>query len=311
MLTKICTKCQIDKTIDNFNIAKNGKYNRRSVCIKCQANYTKDRNKEVSKINKLKIEKYNNETFICITCKEKKNFNEFPICLSIKSGYNHKCKSCFSDYRKKDDRKEKRKIEIEVNILKNKNRDFTYNETKICNVCKIEKLAKEFYRKNSTKSGITAFCKGCAKLKTKTKEYKIYKLEYMKHKIETDSIFKLIHNLRKRLRTALFLKSKKKLGSHIKLLGCTPEFLKIYIETQFLEGMSWENHGNIWQVDHIFPFSSFNLENLEELSKVCHYTNLQPLWKEINLAKKDMIVNDDWYIQRDIIRKRNNLPIYK
>lgn len=51
--------------------------------------------------------------------------------------------------------------------------------------------------------------------------------------------------------------------------------------------MSWENHGE-WHIDHIIPLSS--AKNEEEIYKLNHYTNLQPLWKEENLSKGDKIL---------------------
>ena len=51
--------------------------------------------------------------------------------------------------------------------------------------------------------------------------------------------------------------------------------------------MNWDNHGE-WHIDHIIPLSSANTE--EELIKLCHYTNLQPLWAEDNLSKSDKII---------------------
>ena len=50
--------------------------------------------------------------------------------------------------------------------------------------------------------------------------------------------------------------------------------------------MNWENR-NLWHVDHIIPLSSAKTE--EELVKLCHYTNLQPLWAEDNLKKSNKI----------------------
>jgi hypothetical protein len=65
------------------------------------------------------------------------------------------------------------------------------------------------------------------------------------------------------------------------------EFLKKHLEIQFIEGMSWENQGK-WHIDHKIPLSSAKTE--EEVYKLCHYTNLQPLWAEDNLKKGSKIL---------------------
>jgi hypothetical protein len=52
--------------------------------------------------------------------------------------------------------------------------------------------------------------------------------------------------------------------------------------------MSWENRDE-WHIDHIIPLSSANSE--EELYKLCHYTNLQPLWAEENIKKSNKIIS--------------------
>ena len=68
------------------------------------------------------------------------------------------------------------------------------------------------------------------------------------------------------------------------IVGCTFEELKIYIENQFTEGMSWDNYGiDGWHVDHIKPLAVANSQ--EEIISLNHYTNLQPLWALDNLKK--------------------------
>jgi hypothetical protein len=68
------------------------------------------------------------------------------------------------------------------------------------------------------------------------------------------------------------------------LLGCTLEFLKGYLEAQFVEGMTWDNYGE-WHIDHIIPCADFDLSNPVAQETCFHYSNLQPLWAEDNLKK--------------------------
>ena len=69
-------------------------------------------------------------------------------------------------------------------------------------------------------------------------------------------------------------------------LGCDHDHLKKHIESQFIEGMTWENHGTHgWHIDHIIPLSVFDLSNHEDQRKAFHYTNLRPLWWQDNIAK--------------------------
>lgn len=72
-----------------------------------------------------------------------------------------------------------------------------------------------------------------------------------------------------------------------KMLGCTFRQFSKHIETQFTDGMSWDNRSE-WHLDHIIPLScATTIEGLEKLS---HYTNIRPLWAADNLAKSDNLV---------------------
>lgn len=109
------------------------------------------------------------------------------------------------------------------------------------------------------------------------------------HRMKTDINYKLSCLLRIRLNKAL--KGDYKSGSAIKDLGCSVGELKLYLESKFIDGMSWENHGQ-WHIDHIKPFAMFNLSDRQQLLKSCHYTNLQPLWAEDNLLKSNKLTID-------------------
>ena len=79
-----------------------------------------------------------------------------------------------------------------------------------------------------------------------------------------------------------------KVSNTFKMLGYTPCELKIHFESQFTDGMSWENMSE-WHIDHIRPVSSFNFDSTEhpDFKKCWALNNLQPLWAEDNLRKND------------------------
>jgi hypothetical protein len=49
--------------------------------------------------------------------------------------------------------------------------------------------------------------------------------------------------------------------------------------------MTWSNHGEIWEIDHIKPCSSFNLADIEQQKQCFHYSNTQPLFKTTEIAE--------------------------
>ena len=77
-------------------------------------------------------------------------------------------------------------------------------------------------------------------------------------------------------------------GGLSRSIGCNAHQFKAHIESQFVDGMSWDNFDQI-EIDHIRPISSFSdLLNNKEQRKVCfNYRNLQPLWMKDIRDKSD------------------------
>lgn len=112
---------------------------------------------------------------------------------------------------------------------------------------------------------------------------------YLKYKLrrKVDIQFRLRVNLRARLKQALKKSNSPKeyrKSSTMEYIGLNYKELKEYLESKFLEGMSWENYGK-WHIDHIYPMSKVDLTKQENIKKVMNYKNLQCLWAVDNIKK--------------------------
>jgi len=74
--------------------------------------------------------------------------------------------------------------------------------------------------------------------------------------------------------------------------GMNKSGLKIYLEGLFVEGMSWENYGTVWEIDHNIPMAWFDFTNESDIYYCCNYKNLQPLFKYENQNKNADIKNE-------------------
>jgi hypothetical protein len=126
--------------------------------------------------------------------------------------------------------------------------------------------------------------------KNNRKRYNDLKINRKKN----DPLYKLRITVSERIRQALkyhLAGTYKKKDSTIELLGCSIDELKTYLQNQFKEGMTWQNHGE-WHIDHIIPCAAFDLSKKEDCLKCFNYKNLQPLWAHENLSKSDKIPID-------------------
>ena len=135
------------------------------------------------------------------------------------------------------------------------------------------------------------------RLKNKEKIAK-QKKEYQKKLLNTNT-GKLKHNIRQSIRRSLINKGYTKKFSSEQILGCTIGFFKDYIESKFEPWMNWNNKGQYnnqpdfgWDLDHIVPLSMAITE--EDIIRLNHYTNFQPLCSHYNRdIKKNYYNNDD------------------
>ncbi len=160
------------------------------------------------------------------------------------------------------------------------------------NICKkCYKLARSIkYLKNRTQIRIEQK-EYSLKNKDKKREYNLRTKEYWKNYRKTNIQVKIKRSIKSRFKKAL--KGNFKTGSTVENLGCTISELKLYLESKFQPGMTWENYGRYgWHIDHIKPLCSFDLTKPENIKLSCHYTNLQPLWAHQNLSKGSKIIID-------------------
>jgi hypothetical protein len=201
----------------------------------------------------------------CTKCNLLKEIIEFGIRRDRKSGYRSSCKEC----EKKNHRKW-----IESNLIYVKERNKKYNKNYYENNLNFFKEKnKNYYIENKN-----YYIKN-------TEEIKKYRKKYDKEKRQSDPIFKIKNNVRVRIYKFLKLKNITKKNKTFEIVGCSPIFLKEYIEKQFTTGMSWDMMGKYIHIDHIKPLSS--AKNEKEIYELCHYSNLQPLWSQDNLKKSN------------------------
>jgi hypothetical protein len=214
------------------------------------------------------------EKKICSKCNIGKDVCEFGILKSSKDGFRNVCKECRNIHEKSSNLKYRQKNKEQLLVkkkfwLKN-NPDYMKNYSKTNNLKNREKLNNKLkiWRNNNKE-----------KLLEQTRKKR-------KEKYDTDINFKLKHLLRARINKIINFNRNK---SSQEIIGCDIEYFKTYLELQFKEGMNWGNYGYYgWHIDHIIPLSS--AINNDEIYKLCHYTNLQPLWSKDNLKKSNKIL---------------------
>jgi hypothetical protein len=104
--------------------------------------------------------------------------------------------------------------------------------------------------------------------------------------------FRILRRLRDRVWKAM--RRRPKHGRTIATLGCSMEDFLIYLESKFEPGMSLENYGKVWHIDHIMPCAIFDLAKPEHQKRCFHFSNLQPMFAHKNLKKHAKVITNQF-----------------
>ncbi|MFA5261026.1 MAG: hypothetical protein WC450_07360 [Candidatus Omnitrophota bacterium] len=199
---------------------------------------------------------------------------------------------------------------------------------KKCTKCGKEKEAtvKCFHKNRMGKDGLSPSCKECRSLQAKkyykreitaiTRRNKKYEIKHLKESRErhkkyrdnnpgkvkewqgrarrkANSTLKGKINYRMRNRINKCLRNGRKVDVHWEnIVGFGVEELKIHIEKQFKDGMTWERfmRGEI-HIDHKIPLAVHNFESSHDIDfkRAWMMDNLQPMWAKDNIVKNSKI----------------------
>lgn len=173
-------------------------------------------------------------------------------------------------------------------------------EWAIKNAGRVRDLARERQRKNpepnrrrcleyrqANLENVRATDRKRGPAKSRTPKAKAARSLRRKIRYATDLGYRSGTMLRARLSKATSAQGVHKISTTMSLLGCPPIWLEIYLASLFKPGMTWENQGSVWHIDHIKPCAKFDLSCPEEQQKCFHWTNLQPLFAQENFKKSD------------------------
>jgi hypothetical protein len=186
-------------------------------------------------------------------------------------------------YREENKEKISKYREENKEKIKEKRREYNQKE-------EIKIKRKEYLKNNKEKIKVNKK----KNIEVKKYEYKKVRNERHKYRLLTEPLYKLKTNTRTLINLSFKRNGYKKKSKSEIILGCSFEDFKTYLESKFESWMNWDNRGLYngtesygWDIDHIEPLTNAKTE--EDIIRLNHYTNLQPLCSKVNRdIKKDV-----------------------
>ena len=107
--------------------------------------------------------------------------------------------------------------------------------------------------------------------------------EYVRRRRDVDKLFKLKTQVRKDILQSFKRRGYSKTKNTADIVGCDINPLVSHLEATWLNRYGRKYSGENCHIDHIIPLATAKTE--DDVLKLCHYTNLQLLTPEDNLAK--------------------------
>ena len=234
---------------------------------------------EICKRNEEQIKIFKKSS-ICVSCKSKLNYQK------VKEVKLQKCRDYYKNNKEKHNLLTKRYYHENRDSILERQKEYNFEN---------KDLRKEYIEIYNSENKEKISLKNKKWLENNKEKKKISNRKWIKNKLKTDDFFRLKISISSIIRNILFRNGFKKSSRTHEILGCSFEEFKLYLESNFEPWMTWENRGLYngelnygWDIDHRVPISSAKTE--EEIIKLNHFTNLQPLCGYTNRhIKRDTI----------------------
>jgi hypothetical protein len=211
---------------------------------------------------------------VCSSCQIKKRIEEFGKNKSQRDGRHYYCKQCIREKSKKNDSKykayQKQWREQNKKSIKEYQRKYKRENKEKINEYQCKRPADKKRKNNCSEKK-----KQREKARRQTEVYKKKRSMYYKKKYQEDIQYRLKKLFEAKLNSLL---SKNDALESVELIGCSISEYRMYLEEKWLPTMTWENYGDVWQIDRITPFCAYDLTDETQKKNCSHYTNSQPLF---------------------------------
>lgn len=260
MTTDTCSKCDETKDLTLFVTG-------RHVCKDCSNKARR------AKLKKQRDEK-KDEPRTCTGCKETMSSLKFKVGSA-------RCRPCEAKQKKARLAKAKAELPAKKTCVTCDNEQdssrFRLGEN-VCKECQKEKLYE--WRKDNPEK-FHAICKTY-----RSKEgYREKNSAYKRQAYHSSPQDKASRKYRTMLRDFIFKTDGEPKKRALKIIGCSREYMRDWLEFNFKIGMTWDSYGSVWNLDHIKPCSSFDLTEDDQVEQCFAWSNTAPVYCKDNLKK--------------------------